>query len=83
MEIFDRSLELLSMIGNKSATRSALERCCRGFFAEQLPFYEQYKIIFVRKASDARDDKFYLTELGKKLWRQEISIKDIVGENLK
>lgn len=36
---FDCCLELLSLIGRKGATRSALERCKQGFFADKIDSY--------------------------------------------
>ena len=74
---FDCCLELLSLIGRKGATRSALERCKQGFFADKIDSYVQHGIIRVEKNNDTRDDKFYMTALGLKLWQQKISIKDI------
>lgn len=77
MEKYSRCLELVSFIGREVATRSALERLNGGFFADKLSFYEKNKIIYEEKSYDRRDDKFYLTSLGLKLWRHEISVQDI------
>lgn len=79
MEKFDHYLELLSTIGNDGATRSKLERCKQGFFADKLALYSEHKIIRVEKSDDPRDDMFYLTQRGLSLWRQELSIEDIMG----
>lgn len=77
MEHFEHCLELLGMIGKGYATRSSLVRCKHGFFADKLDFYIKQGIICCEKSNDERNDKFYLTAFGLKLWRQEITVKDI------
>jgi len=80
---FEHYLDLLGMIEDSCATRSALERCKRGFFADKLDFYVEQGILFVEKSSDPRDDKFFLTSIGKKLWRHEMRIEDVIGGHQK
>lgn len=82
MEKFDRYGELLGMIGHERVTRSNIAHCCGGFFMDKLDCYVEQGILNCEKdsGSDERDDMFYLTPLGLKLWQQEISITDIMED---
>lgn len=78
MDIFDNCGELLNYIGRSRCTRSSLEHIKRGFFKDRLDAYIDCGLVEVVRASDPRNDKFFLTEKGLNVYTRKITIEDAI-----
>lgn len=78
-DMFEGYLKFVGFIGNESVPISILRHCAGGFYQKDIDNYIKYGIIEKDGVDEWHEEKYKLTYLGKKLYRHEITIKEVIS----